>query len=179
MFEYEGIIMRPIEERDLENMVRLRGDPKVWMHLGDITMVNLRSQHEWFQKLSADPSRRYYILASGEDVFLGIVRMDELDWVNRSIRVGGDIVPEHQGKGYGHRMFKLLSKYCFDFLNLERLWLLVMESNIVAQKLYEKAGFTEEGRQRKAIFRDGKYQDYIMMSLLREEWRRVPKKSRS
>jgi RimJ/RimL family protein N-acetyltransferase len=56
---------------------------------------------------------------------------------------------------------------------MNRLWLLVLENNKVALSLYRKAGFVEEGRQRKAIFRDGRYLDYLMMSILRSEYEKV------
>lgn len=170
VFEYAGVAIRPIEDRDLEKMVKLRGHPRVWMGLGDIEMINLRAQEEWFKRLQGDNKRRYYILCSENIDFLGIARMDEIDWIDRSIRVGGDILPEYHGQGYGTKLFELLKKYCFDYLNMHRMWLLVLESNVIAQKLYSKAGFVEEGRQRQAIFRDGRYQDYIMMSLLKPEW---------
>ena len=173
MFEYEGICIRPIEERDLTKMVSLRADPEVWTNLGDITMINLTMQRDWFLRLLTDPKRRYFVLATKKIDFIGIVRMDELNWVDRSVRVGGDIAAKYRGKGYGKRLFKLLAKYCFDYLNLERMWLLVLENNVRARALYRKSGFVEEGRQRRAVFRDGKYQDYLMLSLLREEWRRT------
>ncbi len=169
MFEYAGICMRGIEEADLKRMADLRNDPKIWTYLGDITMVTLWSQQRWLEAVRNDPKRRYYVLSSSEVEFLGIVRIDEIDWINRSARVGGDIVSSLHGRGYGTRMFRLIVKYCFDYLNLNRLWLLVLETNHVAQKLYRNAGFVEEGRQRQAIYRDGSYHDYVMMSLLRSD----------
>jgi UDP-4-amino-4,6-dideoxy-N-acetyl-beta-L-altrosamine N-acetyltransferase len=169
MFEFAGVAIRPIEDTDLERMVRLRADPRIWMKLGDVAMVNLKAQQEWFQKLLADPRRRYFILCSEEIDFLGVVRMDEVDWINRSVRVGGDILPEYHHQGYGTKMFELIKKYCFDYLNMHRVWLLVLETNEIAHNMYGKVGFVEEGRQRQAIFRDGRYHDYIMMSLLGSE----------
>jgi len=170
MFQYAGVRIRPIEERDLPAMVALRADPAVWTFLGDIEMIGLERQREWFKTLQHRIDRRYYILGTKALDFVGVVRTDEIDFVNRSIRVGGDILPKYQGKGYGTRMFRLIRKYCFDCLNMNRLWLLVLENNTAALPLYRKAGFVEEGRQRKAIFRDGKYLDYLMMSLLRSEY---------
>jgi UDP-4-amino-4,6-dideoxy-N-acetyl-beta-L-altrosamine N-acetyltransferase len=167
MFEYKGVAIRPIEETDLDKMAQMRADSRIWMMLGDVSMITQKSQREWFNALQGDPRRRYFVLGSGEVDFIGIVRMDEIDWVNRSIRIGGDILPDYHNQGYGTKMFELLKKYCFDYLNLRRLWLLVLETNSAALKLYLKAGFSEEGRQRQAIFRDGRYQDYIMMSLIR------------
>lgn len=37
-------------------------------------------------------------------------------------------------------------------------------------KAYKKAGFKEEGRLRQASYRDSKYHDKIVMSILRKEW---------
>jgi len=170
MFKFVGVYIRPIEEDDLPKLASLRADPRVWVNLGDITMVTLKQQLVWYKRVHTNPKIRYFILYSDKIDFIGVVRMDEIDLINRSARIGGDILPKYQGKGYGTKMYKLLLKYCFDFLNLHRVWLLVLESNTVALNLYKKAGFVEEGRQRMAIFRDGKFIDYIMMSLLQSEY---------
>ena len=170
MFEYAGIRIRSVEESDLEQMVSLRADPTVWMNLGNIEMISLRAQKNWFEHMVSNPRARYYILCSAEINFIGIVRTDEIDYINRSIRVGGDILPEYRGQDYGTRMFQLLKKYCFDYLNMNRAWLLVLETNHVAIRLYKKVGFVEEVRQRQAIYRDGLYMDYIMMSMLKSEY---------
>jgi RimJ/RimL family protein N-acetyltransferase len=45
-----------------------------------------------------------------------------------------------------------------------------MENNTIAINLYTKMGFCLEGTQRQAIFRDGKYVNYLMMSILKEEY---------
>lgn len=170
MFEYAGVRIRPIEEPDLARMVELRANPDVWMHLGNIGMIGLAQQHHWFAHLHNSATARYYILCSADIDFLGIVRTDEIDVINRSMRIGGDILPEYQGKGYGRKMFALLKTYCFDYLNMHRLWLLVLDTNTRAMALYTKSGFVEEGRQREAIYRAGAYADYIMMSMLRSEY---------
>ena len=170
MFEYDGVCIRPIKEFDLFDMMKLRADPRVWMNLGSIEMINPRQQEEWFERMVSNSRNCYYILYSTEIRFIGIVRTDEIDHLNRSIRVGGDIEPDLQGQGYGTKMFELLKKYCFDYLNMNRMWLLVLETNDRAIGLYQKMGFVEEGRQRQAIYRDGRYVDYIMMSLLRGEY---------
>jgi UDP-4-amino-4,6-dideoxy-N-acetyl-beta-L-altrosamine N-acetyltransferase len=169
MFEHQGVTIRPIEDSDLVDMLRLRADMRVWTNLGDISMISRRAQEQWFSGLQNDPKRRYFVLCSEKHSFIGLVRLDEIDWIDRSVRVGGDILPDFHHQGYGTKMFELIKKYCFNYLNMNRLWLFVLETNEVALRLYSKSGFVEEGRQRQAIFRDGRYYDYIMMSLLRHE----------
>jgi len=39
-----------------------------------------------------------------------------------------------------------------------------------AKRTYEKAGFVEEGRLRESVYKHGKYDDVIVMSILRSEW---------
>jgi RimJ/RimL family protein N-acetyltransferase len=103
--------------------------------------------------------------------FIGLVRMDEHDAMNASIRVGADVVSGLRGRGYGRKIYEAIKKYCFHYLNVHRVWLLVLETNKHARRLYKKQGFRVEGKQRKAIFRDGEYLDYVMMSILEDEYR--------
>lgn len=173
MFEWQGVRIRPVEQSDvrgdLGKLFWLRSDPRVRLQLGHVRMVSWKDQVKWFERMTNDPSSQYYVYYSDEIRFIGVVRTDEIDWVNRSMRVGGDIDPDLWDQGYGHRMFALLKKYCFDYLNMHRLWLLVLETNERAIAVYKQAGFVEEGRQREAIYRDGKYLDYVMMFILRED----------
>jgi UDP-4-amino-4,6-dideoxy-N-acetyl-beta-L-altrosamine N-acetyltransferase len=171
VFGLNGIFLRVIEEKDIDPIRQLRNDPSTWMHLTDITLLSAKTQQRWYDSLSSRNDRKYFVLGDEEHEFLGIIRLDEIDQTNRSIRVGCDIVPAFRGQGFGTKAFQLIKKYCFDYLNMHRLWLAVLETNHVAIRLYEKHGFRVEGRYREAIFRDGKYLDYIIMSLLEREYR--------
>jgi len=176
VFTHGGITIRVIERRDLELMRALRNDPTTWMHLTDIRPIAELGQERWFAGLADAKDRQYFVVCDGQHDFIGIVRCDEIDHVNRSMRIGCDIVPDLRGKRYGSRVFDLLLRYGFDFLNMHRLWLLVIDSNPVAIRLYAGKGFQEEGRQREALFRDGRYHDYILMSLLEHEYRKAAPK---
>lgn len=49
----------------------------------------------------------------------------------------------------------------------------MLEYNQVAQKLYKKIGFIEEGRKRKAVYKNGEYIDELIMELLRDEYKQI------
>ncbi len=171
MFTYQGISIRVVEQRDLERIRVLRNDPSTWIYLTDVLFVSAPAQERWFAKISESTDRKYFIVYDAVHEFIGIVRCDEIDHLNRSMRIGCDIVPELRGKGYGSRVFDLLLNYCFDFMNMHRLWLLVIDTNQAAIRLYTNKGLREEGRYREALFRDGHYHDYITMSILEDEYR--------
>lgn len=162
--------MRPAEERDLERMRALRNDPATWPMLGSIDHISEEQQRAWFERLAADRTRAYFIVHDGDD-FVGTVRMDEIDRINRSVRVGADVVPEKRGRGYGTRIYALILKWCFDYWNAHRVWLCVLDVNQPGRRLYEKSGFRYEGTLREAIFRDGVYRDYLVMGILEHEYR--------
>lgn len=176
MFIHDSLIIRNVEDHDLELMRKLRNDPSTWSMLTDIGFIDADAQRQWFQKVRTATDRRYYVLCDDRHEFIGIVRTDETDWINRSMRIGVDIVPELRGGGYGNRAFVLLKKYCFDYLNMHRIWLAVLDTNTVALRLYEKQGFKIEGKYREAVFRDGAYRDYIIMSILEQEYCNIQEK---
>jgi len=180
MFYYSGIGFRPVEERDLEALRFLRNDPSTWMNLTTVGQINRIRQKDWFERICRDPNVEYYSIVEEEKSFpvmsagrlLGVIRMDEIDVHNRSIRVGVDIIVTERGKGWGTKTFKAILKYCFDHLGMHRLWLCVLENNDVAIKLYKNSGFKKEGQLRGAIWRNGRWNDYIVMSILEDEYKK-------
>lgn len=172
MFEYKNIALRPIENVDLEFLRRMHNDPTTICNLTDTTLVSEIQQQKWFESIClSESSLRLAVLDEQRDI-IGCVRLDHYDNRNRSIQVGGDIAHAYRGKGYGSVMFQACLKYVFDTLNCHRAYLSVLETNRVAIGLYEKYGFKEEGRAVQAIYRGGRYYDYINMYLLCDDWNR-------
>jgi diamine N-acetyltransferase len=100
-----------------------------------------------------------------------MIRTGERDCINRSIQIGADVAPEWRGKGYGTKIYRAFLRYLFEAQAFHRVHLLVLETNTIARRLYESVGFTVEGLQREAIWRDGKWRGYISMSILEDEYR--------
>jgi RimJ/RimL family protein N-acetyltransferase len=83
------------------------------------------------------------------------------------------------GKGYGTEATRLMLDHAFGTLGLHRIALSVFAFNERAIRSYRKVGFSIEGRSREAIWRDRGYWDELQMSLLADEWRRLPELERS
>lgn len=167
-----GVGIRAVEFTDLPFLKDLRNDPTTWYYLSDISMLTQTGQEHWYEKLLTDRTRKYFIIFDSIDKqSIGMVRCDEIDHINRSIRIGMDIHPSRRGKGIATNTYVLLLRYCFDYLNMHRVWLEVLDFNTIGHRLYSNVGFKEEGRLRDAIFRNGCYHDYIVMSVLENEYR--------
>jgi len=74
------------------------------------------------------------------------------------------------GKGYATEAMELIIEYGFNQLNLNMIYLGVVQFNERAAALYKRVGFVEEGRLRQRVYRDGSYHDELSMSMLRTEW---------
>jgi len=61
--------------------------------------------------------------------------------------------------------------YAFDHLNMNRVMLQCLAEDPRAVGAYLKVGFVEEGRQRQLAWVRGRYEDVLVMSVLREEWK--------
>jgi RimJ/RimL family protein N-acetyltransferase len=80
---------------------------------------------------------------------------------------------DYRGKGYGTDATKLVIGYAFRELGMFRVSLGVFGYNTRAIRAYEKAGFTHEGTQREALYREGKRWDLHQMGILRPEWEAI------
>lgn len=158
---------------DVPFITNLRSDPSTNSMLGHYIFVNQEMQSTWVEMINKSKDAMYFIFEKNDCnkwLQVGIVRMNHIDYINRSASVGGDIAKDFRGSGLGSIMYTIILKLGFEYLNLNRLWLHVLENNNVAINLYKKFGFIKEGVQRKAVFRNGRYLDYIMMSILKEEY---------
>lgn len=169
--------LRNISKKDLNFLMKLRNSPDTAEHLGDNRKVTIESQKNWYKKIAVASDCQYYIfemkdLKEKSIEKIGMVRITGIDFLNRSMCVGGDIQVEYRGRGYSKIMFELIFKLGFTVLNFHKLWLLVLTNNQRAINLYKKVGFKENGRQRESVYRkkSGEYHDYVYMDILDKEY---------
>lgn len=129
-------------------------------------------QAEQFRQRGIEQGRyAFTIRLRDDDTPLGNISLKGMDWRSRSCSVGIAIgEPDYWGQGYGTEAMQIILRYAFLELNLNRVELEVLASNERAVLSYEKVGFQREALKRQALFRDGRYQDFIVMGILRREW---------
>jgi RimJ/RimL family protein N-acetyltransferase len=114
----------------------------------------------------------FVIRALADDRLIGFINLDIPHWSQRNAWIGiGLGEREYWGKSYGTDAMRVLLRFAFAELNLERLTLNVFAYNERAPRSYLKAGFSVEGRQRERLRRGSQRYDMIFMGILRDEWR--------
>ncbi len=87
----------------------------------------------------------------------------------RCWNVGIWVLPAHRGHGYGSAAQRAVAVYLFAHTPLARVEASTEADNVAERRALLRAGFTQEGVLRRAVFRGGAYRDMVMFSLLRDE----------
>ena len=130
---------------------------------------------KWFEEdqSGATPAFFFFTIRTiEENELIGGISLHMIDWTARDTFVGIFIGErEYWGKGCGTEAMRLLLRYAFLELNMQRVSLEVFDYNPRAIRSYEKIGFCHEGRLRQFLNHEGKRWDMLFMGIRREEWR--------
>ena len=78
--------------------------------------------------------------------------------------------PKMQRKGYGSEAIRIMLDLAFRRYEMNRVSIGVVALNTNALAFYKKIGFKEEGIQEQGYYYEGKFSDFVMMRILRQEW---------
>ena len=127
--------------------------------------------NEWFRDLLRSKDLNYGIVLKSTGKLIGYAGLCKISKTNKSaeyfIFIGEKSL---WGKGIGKEVTEKILQIGFMEYKLHRIMLTVSEYNTGGQKAYKRTGFLEEGRMREATFRDGRYHDKIIMSVLKPDW---------
>lgn len=166
--------LRELERKDLEIINGWRNDPELIEMLGaPFRYINLDVDVRWYESYMNNRGNavRCAIVEDGINKIMGLVSLVSVNYMNQSaefhIMIGNK---ENQGKGLGTFAVNAMLDHAFNNMNLQRIELTVLEDNERARSLYEYCGFVYEGRKRKAKYKDGRFVDMLMYSILKSEF---------
>ncbi len=168
-------ILRELRRSDLPTVNAWRADKELIDRLGaTFRYINEEVDERWFNAYMEHRSntvRCAIVEADKPDTILGLVSLCDIDQLSRSCQFHIMIGDKKQrGKGMGSFALNEMLRHAFADLNLNRVELYVLPDNEPALALYRKCGFQQEGLLRQYAFKNGRYRDTIVMSVLREEW---------
>lgn len=169
----DELVLRRPEPRDVEPLYQQKNDPEVAGLLGGFTLGYSRQDiSDWIERHRKLADEVIWVIAEAEsDRCLGHVGLYQIDGRVRSaefaIMVGDKA---SWGRGIGKRVTRFAIRYGFSWLNLNRLQLSYLGTNLRAAKLYEGLGFKREGVLREAQYKDGRFIDVVVMSMMRSEY---------
>lgn len=167
--------LRELRKEDMIKINNWRNDKELINNLGaPFRYINLDVDYRWYDNYMQSRNntiRCAIVEAESENNILGLVSLTDIDSINQNaefhIMIGDK---NNRGKGIGYFATNEMLKHAFNNMNLNRIEIGVLESNSIAIKLYESAGFKREGIKRKFVYKNGKFIDMIMMAILKDEF---------
>ncbi len=168
MISCDGLIIRALEKEDI-TLVKLWNSREVRGRYQEFTFSSSRELEHRFQEDGCNGEDYKALMLETEHgegiglihitfVRLGVVRVT-LDISNVSFR----------GSGVGTLATQIITAHLFENYPVERIEAETDASNLSACRVLEKANFLREGVMRKYRFHHGKWHDFVLFSLIRED----------
>jgi len=163
----EKVGLKLLEKEDLSLIVRWKNE--AYEEFYEYPLSN-SGQEIWFEKYLRNSDFIFIIHELFSDQ-VGMSSLYNIDNRNRNAEFGRFVIDkEFRGKGYGKEALILTLDYAFKHLNLNRVYLDTFEYNEKVINLYKKIGFKQEGLKLQHIYKNGKYNNLVCMSLLKEDY---------
>jgi RimJ/RimL family protein N-acetyltransferase len=143
----DGVItLRPIEEKDLRTILewRNRDEARIWFKSAN--RIALTDHQAWFGRYLEKKDDLFFIIEA-DGALVGQCAIYNIDRVIGSAEIGRFLAaPIQSGKGYITRGCMQLINFGLRNLDLNYLFLEVLERNARAADIYQRCGFVEEER---------------------------------
>jgi len=164
-----NVAIRKFDFADVDLKVKWINDEKNNKYLHYALPLYADKTTEWWERTKdADGRLDLTILYNDEPV--GLIGLLGIDRVNKKAEYYV-CLGEHscKGKGVAKTASRLLVRYAFEELGLNKVYLYTEEENIPAQKLFESLGFRKEGLLIDDLIYNGRKVNRYVYGLLKEE----------
>ena len=167
-----SVLLRALEKEDMPQIVQWRNDPEVYRYFFEYEPQSLIQQERWFELLINRSDEKLFMITTKQGEALGTIGLVRIDWRSRKAYLGRFYIgnPKHRLAAFGAEAEFLMLQYSFDHLNLNRLYCEVFAFNKAVISLHKRLGFQVEGVLRQDMFHEEKYEDVVVMGLLRDEY---------
>ncbi len=135
--------------------------------------LSIEGSEKWFEEIQEkqEKSQIYLGIFDNEGNIVGDIQLSSIDWRNRTASLGAGIaLKKNRGKGYCTDVAQIMLRYGFEHLDLYRVSAATMANNAGTIRVLEKLGFSEEGREREAVYWSNRRWDRIAFGILKSEF---------
>ena len=170
------IRLRGYEKSDLDALMKWWHDEEVTQFIaGGLFPASTLEEARFIETVAAgkDPANKIFAIETlAEHSYIGTISLHNINWGCRHAELGMVIgEKDYWGRGYRTDAVLVLLRLAFDKVGLHRVQLHVFDFNERAISCYEKCGFRREGTLRDYWFKNGKFRDTLLMSILEGEYR--------
>lgn len=154
-------VLRPFRAEDAPSLAELANDRDIWINVRDRFPHPYRLEHaEKFiaDALTKDPPANLAITVDGRAVgSIGVIVGVDIERV--SAELGYWLGKPYWGRGIATAAITAMTTYAIERFGLTRIFASVFTYNPASGRALEKAGYTVEAFQRRAVIKDGAVHD--------------------
>jgi RimJ/RimL family protein N-acetyltransferase len=165
LLEGKKVNLRVVEKEDLPLLADWSNNLEFFSDMWFPQM----SKTDWEKRYdSFIPGTKWFFIEKKDGSRIGTV----FHFLNGNyMEIGYILAPNERKKGYGSEAIKIIVDYLFLSKELVRVQAITGVDNFASCRVLEKAGFTKEGIIRRSAFIRGIWQDGVLYSVLRDEWK--------
>lgn len=173
--ESERIYLRQLTDSDLDFIFGHLSNPSVTEFLMDepplMEVSQAKAIIDFYRSPESKTRNRWVIVTKSSHQRIGTIGYHK--WVKKYQRaeIGFDLGPEYWGQGIMAEAARVVIKFGFESMDLNRIDGLVYVQNARCLKLMQKLGFKIEGKLRDYFSLNGRFYDHFLLALLKRDWK--------
>ena len=172
--ESDRLLQRPVEKRDLGDLLDVNNDDEVTRFLPYETWNAIEDAQAWYERISRlqaeGRARQFVIVEKASGKVIGASVIFNVDEASERAEVGYVLGKAYWGSGRMREALAALLDYAFDTLKMRRVEAYADARNSASDRLLRRLGFTCEGTLRQRSVIKGEVRDSAAYGLLRGEW---------
>jgi UDP-4-amino-4,6-dideoxy-N-acetyl-beta-L-altrosamine N-acetyltransferase len=169
MLSVEDYCLRKLKEQDREQILRWRNSDRIRANMYTDHIIAPTEHRIWFDRVTRDESV-IYLLFEYRQRPTGLVYFTDIDRENGKCMWGFYLSETDLPRGSGTVMGYLAMNHIFEEKKMRKVCGEVLDFNAASQKFFKRLGFTEEGRLRQHVLKNGNYVDVVLFSLFSHAW---------
>ena len=160
-------ILRACEPEDFGLFKRIYENAEVrgLQVYGTIYDLNMNIE-DWNRSLKENMSYFQLTIAAKDDVELGFLQFNNIDWKNGSIQLDFAVDPDHDNRGYVKDALVTAAKFVFNHMRFETVVIYCLDHDAEKKLLLEEIGFIQDALLRSRILIEEKRYDIALYTLL-------------
>ena len=173
MLKGEQVILRALKSSDAANLAKNANDFDLWLNVRDsMPHPYKKKDAKKFIEFAQSPERVNLTFAIEHKAkVIGCISAEpQTDIERHNMELGYWIGKDFREQGLTTEAVSLICNYLFANFPINRIYSLVFEKNISSHKVLLKNGFREEALLLESAYKNGRFVNEYLFSLLRIDW---------
>lgn len=163
-------MIKLLENYEVKELFKILSDPDIIKNLvDDPTQVTVNNLGALLLRTLPGTTSVAYAIYDNEEL-VGAITLNNISLIRRSAYIGIAAVKKGAKAWCGFNATKEVITHCFNTLGLNRVYSHTWSDNNRMDAFYKRIGATLEGIERENTFKNGRFVDLKIWSILRREW---------